>query len=69
MNEIALGISYVPQHRSVFADLTVEDDIRLRCWPFRNDKDRARTSFQTAYHLFLVLEGKRHELAGSMSGE
>lgn len=65
---ITNGISYVPQHRSVFADLTVEDNIRLGCWPFRNDKDRVRTAFETAYHLFPVLEEKCHELAGSMSG-
>ena len=26
------------------------------------------TAFETAYHLFLLLEGKSHELAGCMSG-
>jgi branched-chain amino acid transport system ATP-binding protein len=65
---ITKGISYVPQHRSVFADLTVEDNIRLGCWPFRKDKDRVKAAFEKAYEMFPILREKRHELAGSMSG-
>ena len=65
---ITEGISYVPQHRSLFADLTVEDNIRLGCWPFRKDKARVDIAFGKTYDLFPILQEKRHELAGSMSG-
>ena len=62
------GVGYVPQNRSLFNDLTVEDNLRLGCWPFRRDRARMRDALEKAYERFPILRERRHALAGSMSG-
>ena len=37
---ISRGISYIPQDRAVFPQMTVTENLELGCWIFR--KDRAR---------------------------
>jgi branched-chain amino acid transport system ATP-binding protein len=61
------GISHAPEGRSVFASLTVEENLTLA---FREIVGRAgtRTSLETAYELFSRLSERRHQLAGSLSG-
>lgn len=65
---INLGIAYVPQHRSLFEDLTVEDNLRLGCWPFRKDKPRIARAYERAYSFFPILAEKAKARAGSLSG-
>lgn len=65
---INLGIAYVPQHRSVFEDLSVEDNLRLGCWPFRRNKTRIRSAFELAYAFFPILAEKAKDRAGGLSG-
>src|SRR5579863_9488955 len=62
------GVGYVPQNRSLFNDLTVEDNLRLGCWPFRRDRARMRDALEKAYERFPILKERRRDLAGSMSG-
>ena len=62
------GVGYVPQNRSLFNDLTVEDNLELGCWPFRRDRRRMQAALEKAYDRFPILKAKRHDLAGSMSG-
>jgi branched-chain amino acid transport system ATP-binding protein len=64
----ANGISFVPQSRSLFGDLTVEDNLMLGCWPFRGDKQRVRRSLERVYARFPILAEKRRDPASSMSG-
>ena len=47
-----LGICYLPQERTVFAHLTVEQNLRLGAWTFRRDKARIGTELQRVYELF-----------------
>ncbi len=58
----------MPQHRSLFNELSVEDNLRLACWSFRRDRARVADALERAYVQFPMLRDKRRDLAGSMSG-
>jgi branched-chain amino acid transport system ATP-binding protein len=62
------GIALVPQQRSLFNELSVEDNLRLACWSFRRDRARVDEALERAYAQFPMLRDKRRDLAGSMSG-
>jgi len=61
----AAGLGYVPQTGNVFADLSVEDNLRMGA--FLRPKELARAS-QAVYALFPRLAERRRALAGSLSG-
>jgi branched-chain amino acid transport system ATP-binding protein len=65
---IARGISLVPQGRSLFNELSVEDNLRLACWSFRRDKARVARAIERAFEQFPVLKERRSQDAGAMSG-
>jgi branched-chain amino acid transport system ATP-binding protein len=62
------GIALVPQNRSLFNDLSVEDNLRLACWSFRRDKARVAEALERAYAQFPILRERRKQPAGAMSG-
>lgn len=62
------GIALVPQNRSLFNDLSVEDNLRLACWSFRRDKARVEAALERAYVQFPILRERRKQPAGRMSG-
>ena len=66
---VALGIGNVPQGRQVFAELTVEQNLRLGAYQLRR-RDRARYAavLESIYERFPVLGIRRHQAAGTMSG-
>ncbi len=61
------GIYHAPEGRSVFASLSVEENLTLA---FREVVGRSgcRASLDTAYELFPRLSERRRQLAGSLSG-
>ena len=63
-----LGVAFVPQNRSLFNDLSVEDNLRLGCWRFRSDKHRMRRALERIYEQFPVIADRRTDSAGSLSG-
>ena len=65
---IERGIALVPQNRSLFNDLSVEDNLRLACWSFRGDRARVARAIEHAYERFPILRERRRHRAGSMSG-
>ena len=65
---IGHGIAMVPQNRSLFNELTVEDNLRLACWTFRRDRARVERALERAWERFPQLVERRHRSAGSMSG-
>lgn len=65
---IAHGVAFVPQNRSLFNDLSVEDNLRLGCWPFRHDKHKVEAALERVYTQFPILKERRQNLAGSLSG-
>jgi branched-chain amino acid transport system ATP-binding protein len=65
---IERGISLVPQNRSLFNELSVEDNLRLACWSFRRDKARVAEALERAYTQFPILKDRRTLAAGARSG-
>jgi branched-chain amino acid transport system ATP-binding protein len=61
------GVVHAPEGRSVFATLTVEENLSLA---FRRSRGRAgvRSGLDEAYDLFPVLRDRRHQVAGTLSG-
>ena len=55
-------VAQVPEGRQLFADMSVEDNLRLGAWKAR-DRDCARI-----YELFPPLAGMRRRQAGTLSG-
>jgi branched-chain amino acid transport system ATP-binding protein len=65
---IERGIALVPQGRSLFDRLSVEDNLRLACWSFRKDRARVERALERTYTWFPVLKQRRRDWAGSLSG-
>jgi len=65
---IRQGISYIPQHSSVFPFMSVEDNLRLGAWTFRDEKDRVEEKLEENYKRFPMLRERRKDDAGLLSG-
>src|SRR4051794_8234286 len=65
-DRVAAGLSLVPEHRELFATMSVEDNLQLGA--FRVAKTVAARSFERVYTLFPRLKERRKQLAGTLSG-
>ena len=65
-DRVAAGLSLVPEHRELFATMSVEDNLQLGA--FRIGKAVAGRSFERVYTLFPRLNERRKQLAGTLSG-
>ncbi len=65
---IQKGLAYIPQHTGIFRWMSVEENILLGGWTFRNDKQRLRQKLEKNYERFPVLREKRKQQAGELSG-
>ena len=63
------GLVLVPEKRELFADMTVEDNLRLGAFVRHRRGDRTyRSDLDYVYELFPRLRERRRQLAGTMSG-
>jgi len=65
-DRVAAGLSLVPEHRELFATMSVEDNLQLGA--FRVATARAAGAFERVYALFPRLKERRKQLAGTLSG-
>jgi branched-chain amino acid transport system ATP-binding protein len=65
-DRVAAGLSLVPEHRELFAAMSVEDNLQLGA--FRVAGAQAARSFEHVYTLFPRLKERRKQLAGTLSG-
>jgi branched-chain amino acid transport system ATP-binding protein len=65
-DRVAAGLSLVPEHRELFAAMSVEDNLQLGA--FRVARAQAARSFEHVYTLFPRLKERRKQLAGTLSG-
>jgi branched-chain amino acid transport system ATP-binding protein len=65
-DRVAAGLCLVPEHRELFATMSVEDNLQLGA--FRIAKAVAARSFERVYTLFPKLKERRSQLAGTLSG-
>ncbi len=64
---IRMGISYVPEGRQIFEELTVEENLLMGAY-LRKDRAGIRDDFEQIYGHFPVLEARKNQWAGTLSG-
>ena len=64
---VKLGIGHVPEWRRIFAELTVEENLQMGGFLLK-DKDVIHERTVEAFHLFPILEKRKNQQAGNMSG-
>jgi len=64
---VRLGISHVPEGRQVFKDLTVTENLRMGAYTRKGRRD-IEASWQRVYAYYPILQERRHQLAGTLSG-
>lgn len=64
---VRLGISHVPEGRDVFKDLTVMENLKMGAYT-RKGKAGIDESLRTVFAYYPVLQERRHQLAGTLSG-
>jgi branched-chain amino acid transport system ATP-binding protein len=64
---VRMGISYVPEGREVFEELTVRENLFLGAYT-RRDRTDIKEDFERIYQYFPQLKGRDNQLAGTLSG-
>ena len=64
---VRLGISHVPEGRQVFKDLTVTENLKMGAYTRKGRRD-IEGSLQRVYAYYPILQERRHQLAGTLSG-
>jgi len=64
---VKLGICHVPEGRLVFANLTVQDNLRLGAY-LRSDRRQIAADLERVYQLFPRLQERTRQVAGTLSG-
>jgi branched-chain amino acid transport system ATP-binding protein len=64
---VSRGIAHVPEGRRIFGNLTVAENLKLATWTRRRDELVAEDE-ERAFTLFPVLESRRKQRAGTLSG-
>ncbi len=62
------GLAYIPQHTGIFKFMSVEENLLMGAYTFRNDKALIRRRMQENYERFPILKEKRRQNAGELSG-
>jgi branched-chain amino acid transport system ATP-binding protein len=65
-DRVAAGLSLVPEHRELFATMTVEENLQLGA--FRVGSAAGAVAAEKVYGLFPRLKERRPQLAGTLSG-
>jgi branched-chain amino acid transport system ATP-binding protein len=64
---VRLGISYVPEGREIFDELTVRENLLMGAYT-RHDRAGIKQDFKRMYGYFSILEEREGQLAGTLSG-
>lgn len=67
MQIVRKGITYVPEERRVFGPLSVEENLKLGGY-IVDDEAKIQRQLDYVYGLFPVLESRRKQLGGTLSG-
>jgi len=63
----ALGIAHVPEGRGIFGNLTVAENLALATW-IRKDKHHLKQDYDAIFGSFPILEKRKDQFAGTLSG-
>ena len=64
---VRLGISYVPEGREVFEELSVKENLLMGAYT-RKDRHNVASDFDRVYSYFPVLKERHNQWAGTLSG-
>ena len=64
---VSMGMAHVPEGRRVFADLTVQENLKIGAY-LRSDKDGIERDLKRVYEIFPRLEERKNQIAGTLSG-
>jgi branched-chain amino acid transport system ATP-binding protein len=64
---VGLGISQVPEGRHIFPELTVAENLAMGAF-LRRDRAGIKQDRDTLYSLFPILQARRHQPGGHLSG-
>ncbi|MCI5165487.1 MAG: ABC transporter ATP-binding protein [Candidatus Electrothrix sp. GM3_4] len=64
---VALGLSQVPEGRHIFPELTVAENLDMGAF-LRKDTGQIRQDLKHVYTMFPILEERRHQPGGNLSG-
>lgn len=64
---VSLGISYCPEGRDIFANLTVYENLKVGAYLIK-DLQKFKSILSQIYDLFPLLQERRNQLAGLLSG-
>ena len=66
-NVVKSGMCQVPEGRIIFANLTVQENLKMGAY-LRNDKKAMDADFERVYELFPRLKEREKQIAGTLSG-
>lgn len=64
---VEMGVAHVPEGRGIFANLTVQENLKLATWS-RKDRKNLSQEYQRVFDLFPRLAERQNQLAGTLSG-
>lgn len=65
---VVAGIAYIAQEHAVFPSMTVQENLELGAWTFRDRKPAVRAALDRIYAEYPILKERRSVQAGSLSG-
>ena len=64
---VHLGISQAPEGRGIFSNLSTEDNLEMGAYS-RKDKESIQRDKEHVFHIFPILQERRKQEAGTLSG-
>ena len=64
---VTLGLCQVPEGRHIFPQMSVAENLEMGAF-LRRDKDGIKADTEMVYGLFPILERRRHQAGGTLSG-
>ncbi|PKN13390.1 MAG: branched-chain amino acid ABC transporter ATP-binding protein [Deltaproteobacteria bacterium HGW-Deltaproteobacteria-4] len=64
---VSLGLCQVPEGRHIFPQMSVAENLEMGAF-LRRDKDGIKADTEMVYALFPILERRRHQAGGTLSG-
>lgn len=63
----SLGLVHIPEGRKIFPSLTVKENLEMGSY-IKAAKEKRLETMGTAFHLFPVLDSRKSQIAGTLSG-
>jgi branched-chain amino acid transport system ATP-binding protein len=64
---VEMGVAHVPEGRGIFANLTVQENLKLATWS-RRDRKHLQQEYKRVFEIFPRLAERQNQLAGTLSG-